>query len=133
VELGVIAGTTTNPSYLDYGISTSFGFLVPLVKLEFELTRKDNSEGTDFPTSFISGIKFRPSFGRLMPYAIVGVGMEFRRFNLFDNKTYNDFTFIGGGIYYKIMVFFSIRADIRFLNFKGYNRTRLTAGLFFSF
>jgi hypothetical protein len=30
-----------------------------------------------------------------------------------------------------MMAVFSIRADIRFLNFSGYNRTRLSAGIFF--
>jgi len=29
------------------------------------------------------------------------------------------------------MALFSIRADLRFMNFTGFNRTRLTAGLFF--
>lgn len=129
LELGVIGGTITNPSYLNYGLSTSFGFLVPLVKFEFELTRKANIEEPEFPNAFTGGIKFRPKLGRFMPYAIVGIGTEFSAFTL-DFDKYDSYTFVGGGIYYKMMAVFSIRADIRFLNFSGYNRTRLTAGLF---
>lgn len=130
LELGVIGGNISNPSHLNYGLSTSLGFLVPLVKFEFEYTRKVETEGLEFPNTFTGGIKFRPSFGRFMPYAVVGIGTEFRSFSL-DFDEYESFTFIGGGIHYKMMAVFSIRADIRFLNFSGYNRTRLTAGLFF--
>jgi hypothetical protein len=130
LELGVIGGNISNPSYLNYGLSTSLGFLVPLVKFEFEYTRKVDTEGLELPNAFSGGIKFRPKFGRFMPYAVVGIGTEFQSFNL-DFDEYKSFTFVGGGIYYKMMAVFSIRADIRFLNFSGYNRTRLTAGLFF--
>ena len=130
LELGVIGGNISNPSHLNYGLSTSLGFLVPLVKFEFEYTRKVDAGELEFPNTFTGGIKFRPSFGRLMPYAVVGIWTEFQSFGL-DFDEYESFTFIGGGIYYKMMVVFSIRADIRFLNFSGYNRTRLTAGLFF--
>jgi hypothetical protein len=130
LELGVIGGNISNPSYLNYGLSTSLGFLVPLVKFEFEYTRKVDPGELEFPNTFTGGIKFRPSFGRLMPYAVVGIGTEFQSFS-FDFDKYESFTFIGGGIHYKMMAVFSIRADIRFLNFSGYNRTRLTAGIFF--
>jgi hypothetical protein len=129
LELGVIGGNISNPSHLNYGLSTSLGFLVPLVKFEFEYTRKADAEELEFPNSFSGGIKFRPSFGRFMPYAVVGIGTDFRSINL-DFDEYESYTFIGGGIYYKMMAVFSVRADIRFLNFSGYNRTRLTAGLF---
>lgn len=130
MELGVIGGNISNPSHLNYGISGSFGFLIPLVKFEFELTRQTNAEELEFPSAVTGGIKFRPTFGRFMPYAVVGIGAEFKRFRL-DRDDYDSFTFIGGGIYYKVMAVFSIRGDIRFLSFSGYNRTRLTAGLFF--
>ena len=130
MELGVIGGNISNPSHLNYGLSGSFGFLIPMVKFEFEYTRQANTEDPEFPNAFTGGIKFRPSFGRLMPYAVVGIGTEFRSFNL-DFDEYESFTFIGGGVYYKMMAVFSLRADIRFLNFSGYNRTRLSAGIFF--
>ena len=130
MELGVIGGNISNPSYLQYGVSTSFGFLVPMVKFEFEYTRKADADELEYPNAFTGAVKFRPSFGRLMPYAVLGIGTEFQSFNL-DFDEYESFTFIGGGVYYKMMAVFSIRADIRFLNFSGYNRTRLSAGIFF--
>lgn len=130
VELGLIGGTMTNPSHLNYGLSAGSGFLIPLVKFEVELTRYANTEFPELPNAITGAVKFRPKFGRFMPYGVVGIGTEFKRFN-FDFDKYDSFTFIGGGIHYKMMAVFSIRADIRFLNFSGYNRTRLTAGLFF--
>jgi len=130
MELGVIGGNISNPSHLNYGLSGSFGFLIPLVKFEFELTRQTNAEELEFPNAVTGGIKFRPTFGRFMPYVVVGIGAEFKRFNL-DRDEYDSFTFIGGGIHYKMMAVFSIRGDLRFFSFSGYNRTRLTAGLFF--
>lgn len=129
LELGVIGGNISNPSYLNYGLSGSFGFLIPMVKFEFEYTRKVDAEVLEYPNTFSGAVKFRPSFGRFMPYAVLGIGTEFRSFNL-DFDEYESFTFIGGGVYYKMMAVFSVRADIRFLNFSGYNRTRLSAGLF---
>jgi hypothetical protein len=129
-ELGLIGGNISNPSHLNYGLSSGFGFLIPLVKFEVELTRQTNIEDPGFPNAITGGIKFRPTFGRYMPYAVVGIGAEFKRFSL-DHDKYDSFTFIGGGIHYKMMALFSIRADLRFLNFTGFNRTRLTAGLFF--
>lgn len=130
MELGVIGGNISNPSHLNYGLSGSFGFLIPMVKFEFELTRQTNAEELEFPNAFTAGIKFRPSFGRLMPYAVVGTGAGYKSFSLHRDE-YDTFTFIGGGVYYKMMGVISIRADIRFLNFSDYNRTRLTAGIFF--
>ncbi|MGD2086025.1 MAG: hypothetical protein PVH61_07565 [Candidatus Aminicenantes bacterium] len=129
LELGVIGGNISNPSHLNYGLSGSFGFLIPMVKFEFEYTRQADAEELEYPNTFTGAIKFRPAFGRLMPYGVLGIGTDFRSFNL-DFDEYESFTFIGGGIYYKMMAVFSIRADIRFLNFSGYNRTRLSAGIF---
>jgi hypothetical protein len=97
LELGVIGGNISNPSYLNYGLSGSFGFLIPMVKFEFEYTRKVDPGVLEFPNTFTGGIKFRPSFGRFMPYAVVGIGTEFQSFNL-DFDEYESFTFIGGGI-----------------------------------
>lgn len=130
MELGVIGGNISNPSHLNYGLSGSFGFLIPMVKFEYEYTRKVDPAVLELPNTITGGIKFRPSFGRFMPYAVLGIGTEFRSFS-FDFDEYESFTFIGGGIHYKIMALFSLRADIRFLNFSDYNRTRISAGIFF--
>ncbi|UCH94860.1 MAG: hypothetical protein JSV88_32025 [Candidatus Aminicenantes bacterium] len=130
VELGLIGGTITNPSHLNYGLSTSLRFLVPLVKFEFELYRQVDTEEPELPNAITAGIKFQPKFGRFMPYAVVGISTEFKSFSL-DFDEYEAFTFIGGGIHYKLIALLSIRADLRFLNFSTHNRTRLTAGLFF--
>jgi hypothetical protein len=130
VELGLIGGTITEPSHMNYGISAGMGLLVPLVKSEFELTRKVGAEEPEIPNTITGGIKFRPQFGKFWPYAVVGIGMEFRSIG-FDFDDYEGFTFLGVGIHYKVMVVMSLRADIRFLNFSGYNRARFSAGVFF--
>ena len=132
VEVGIFAGTISNPSHSHYGLSAGLGFLVPLVKFEFELYRQSGTEDPELPNAITAGIKFRPKFGKFWPYAVVGVGTEFRHFSLDFNK-YDSFTFLGGGIHYKIMAVLSLRADLRFLNYSEYNRTRLSAGLFAHF
>ena len=132
VEVGVFGGRVTNPSHSHYGLSAGLGFLVPLVKFEFELYRQSGLEDPELPNAVTAGIKFRPKFGKFWPYAVVGVGTEFKRFSLDFNK-YESFTFIGGGIHYKVVAVMSLRADLRFLNYSLFNRTRLSAGLFFHF
>jgi hypothetical protein len=132
VEAGVFVGTVTNPSHMTYGLSGGMGFLLPLVKFEFELCRQSGTEDDEKPNTLSAGIKFRPKFGKFWPYAVVGVGTEFRRFSLDFNK-FDTFTFIGGGIHYKLLAVLSLRADLRFLNYSEFNRTRLSAGLFVHF
>jgi hypothetical protein len=129
IEVGLIGGTVTNPSHTTYGISSSIGFFVPLIKFEFELSRKTGVEAPEVPNVVTGGIKFRPKFGRFMPYAVLGVGTEFKRFKL-DFHKYDSFTFVGGGLHYKVAGILSLRGDIRFLNFSDDNRVRFTAGLF---
>jgi len=131
-DLGLIGGAITNPSHLSYGLSTSMGFFVPLVNIEFELYRKTNTEEIEKPNAFSAAIKFRPKFGSLWPYAVVGFGLEFTRFNL-DFDQYQSFTFLGGGIHYQLIPLISLRGDIRFLNFSASNRTRISGGIFFHF
>ena len=131
VELGLIGGTLTNPSHLTYGIGTSVGFFVPMVKLEFELCRKTKIEEPEPPNVATAAIKFRPKFGRLWPYAVVGVGAELKK--IFEFGDYETFTFVGAGVHYQMVAVVSLRADIRFLNFSDYNRTRISGGLFFHF
>ncbi len=134
IELGLIGGNISNPSHGFYGLSSGSGFFVPMLKIEFELYRKTKTEDPEFANTASAGIKFRPGFGPFMPYAVVGVGAEFKKFTLdFGKDKYDFFTFIGGGVHYKVAGMISLRADIRFLNFSDYNRTRLSAGVFFHF
>lgn len=125
MEMGVIGGTINKPSENFYGLSASFGFFVPLLKVEVEYwTMTDR--GWEAVTS---ALKLRKKFGRIAPYAVLGVGAEFESFTL-DNDKYDSFMFVGGGIHFSITELFSIRGDIRFLNFSGFNKTRLSVGLF---
>ena len=131
-EAGVTIGNISNPSQTTYGLSGSMGFLVPMVKFEIEIYRKSDTDGLGLKNAASTGIKFRPKMGKFGPYAIIGVGSDFDKLG-FDSDNYENFTFIGGGVHYYAAGIISLRADIRFLNYSGYNRTRFTAGLFFHF
>lgn len=131
-EAGITIGTITKPSRLNYGLSGGMGFLVPMVKFELEIYRKADTVAPEVQNAVTGGIKFRPKMGKFAPYAIVGFGTEFSGLG-FDFDDYESFTFIGGGVHYYAAGMISLRADIRFLNYSGYNRTRLSAGLFFHF
>jgi len=131
-EAGLTIGTVTNPSRTNYGLSGGMGFLVPMVKFEIEIYRKSDTEALDPKNAVTTGIKFRPRLGKFGPYAVIGIGTEFNSLG-FDFDEYENFSFIGGGVHYYLAGIISLRADIRFLNYSGYNRTRFTAGLFFHF
>jgi len=103
-----------------------------MVKVEVELYKKAESEEPEMPNIISAALKFRPKFGQFWPYGVVGVGAEFKRFNL-DSDEHEGFTFVGGGVHYQMMAVVSLRADIRFLNFRDYNRTRISGGIFFNF
>ncbi len=131
-EAGITIGTISNPSRLNYGLSGGMGFLVPTVKFEMEIYRKADTAAPGMQNAAAVGFKFRPKFGKFAPYAIVGLGTDFAGLS-FDFDEYESFTFIGGGVHYYLADMISMRADIRFLNYSGFNRTRLTAGLFLHF
>ncbi len=124
-ELGLIAGSESNPSETVYGFSMGSGFLVPLVKLEIEGVKLGDSGYK----MLSGGIKFRPRLGIFSPYAIVGAGSEFESFS-FKFSQYNNFTFFGIGTHVHLMYLISLRGDIRFYNYPDYNRTRFSAGIF---
>jgi hypothetical protein len=132
IEVGAIIGSINKPSRLNYGLSTSMGFLVPMVKFEIELYKKANTETPELPTAITGGLKFRPKFGKFAPYAVAGFGVDFKSIS-FDFDDYESFTFLGGGLHLFVTGMLSFRADLRFLNYSGYNRTRLSAGLFLHF
>jgi hypothetical protein len=102
---------------------------VPMLKLEVEYYKVSKSVVPDLPNTLTAAVKFRPDLGRLAPYGVLGVGAEFDRFTLHSGE-YNKISFIGGGVHLFLTGMVSIRGDIRFLHYKGYNRTRYTAGLF---
>jgi hypothetical protein len=131
-EVGLIGGTITNPNHSVYGVSGSMGFLVPMVKFELELYKIHGTEFPELPNAITGGIKFRPKLGKFAPYAVLGAGVEFDSLG-FDFDDYEKFTFIAGGVYFYITGMISLRGDIRFHNYSGYNRTRLSAGIFFHF
>lgn len=125
VELGLIGGTISNPSEAFYGISGGSGFLFPMVKLEVEYWKLND---TGFKA--ISGaVKFRPRFGAFSPYAVLGLGSEFDTFD-FSFSDYDNFSFLGAGLYFHFAQVLSLRVDIRFLNYSAYNRTRFSGGIF---
>ena len=129
IEVGALAGNITNPSRLNYGFSVGMGFLAPMVKFEIEAYRLADTEALELRNAITGGVKFRPRFGKFAPYAVVGFGAEFKRISL-DFDKYESFTFLGGGLHIFVTGMISLRGDIRFLNYSGYNRTRLSAGLF---
>jgi len=70
IEMGLIAGSSTNPSEAIYGISACSGIIVPLLKFEVEYY---NLEKRKFEALTI-GVKLRKRFRKLAPYGVIGVG-----------------------------------------------------------
>ena len=99
--------------------------MLPMLKLEVELYKMQDYAYQ----ALTAGVKFRPKLARLVPYAILGVGCEYKTFN-FAFSEYRWFTFIGGGIHFNLNDLFSLRGDIRLQNFSNMNKTRLCAGIF---
>ena len=126
IEVGLIGGNISNPSEFNYGLSGGSGFFVPMLKFELEFYQLAESTWKGLTT----GIKFRPKFGKLAPYMIVGAGTELEKIT-FKFSEYEFFTFIGGGIHYFAIRHLSLRLDVRFQNFSAVNRTRLEVGIFF--
>jgi len=126
LEFGIIGGNTSNPSETTFGFSAGFGFIVPLVKMEVEYYNLNDRAYE----ALTAGVKLRKKLGKLAPYAVIGVGAEFEKVT-FRTSEYNSFLFVGGGAHLFLNSLISFRADIRFLNFSGKNKTRLTLGAFF--
>jgi hypothetical protein len=125
LELGVIAGSISQPSSFCYGLSAGSGTIVPMVKFEFEGCRISETGWN----SLSAAVKFRPKFGIFAPYAVLGAGGEFEKLN-FKFSDYNFYTFIGGGFHLFFTSMFSLRADLRFLHLPAADRTRISAGFF---
>jgi hypothetical protein len=131
-EIGLIGGRLTKPSHNLYGVSGGMGMFVPMLKLEVEIYRLSGVDYFEYPNGVTIGIKFRPKLGKFSPYAVIGIGADFDTLG-FQLDEYEKFTFIGGGVHFHVAGMLSLRGDVRFLNYTGYNRTRLTAGVFIHF
>jgi hypothetical protein len=125
LELGLIAGSVSQPTSFFYGLSAGSGAIVPMLKFEFEGYRIRESGWN----SLSAAVKFRPKFGIFAPYALLGAGGEFEKLN-FKFSAYNFYTFIGGGFHLFFTSMFSLRADLRFLRLPDANRTRISGGFF---
>ncbi len=144
-EFGVTGGVLTNTdgSGFNYGLSASSGLLIPMLKLEVEYYRlktpdlntpPETGTAANIPfkqNTLTTGVKFRPKVGRISPYVIAGVGMEFEKLG-FQLSKFNKFAFFGGGVMVKLKAMVSLRADIRFLNFSDGTKTRISGGVFVS-
>ena len=125
LDLGAVAGSVNRPSSFFYGISVGSGTIVPMLKFEFEGCRVSETGWN----SLSAAVKFRPKFGIFSPYAVLGAGGEFEKLN-FKFSEYEFYTFIGGGLHIFFTSMFSLRADLRFLNFAAAERTRISGGIF---
>ena len=125
LEGGLIAGSISQPSGFFYGLSAGTGAIVPMLKLEFEGCRI-NETGRN---SLSAAVKIRPKFGSLAPYALLGAGGEFEKLD-FHFSQYRFYTMIGGGLHLFFTSMFSLRFDLRFLHFSDMNKTRISGGFF---
>ena len=125
VDAGFIAGSLNQPSNFFYGLSAGAGAIVPMVKFEFEGCRIKDA-GLN---SLSAAITLRPKFGSFAPYALLGVGSEFEKLN-FRFSEYRFYTMLGGGFHIFFSSLFSLRFDLRFLNFSDVNKTRVSGGVF---
>ncbi len=125
LDLGLIAGSISQPSSFCCGFSVGSGTVVPLVKFEFEGYRIRKTG----MNSLSAAVKLQPKFGKLAPYALLGAGSEFEKMN-FRFSEYDFYTFFGGGLHVIFNSLVSLRADLRFLHFSDLNKTRISGGFF---
>ncbi len=125
LDLGAVAGSVNRPSSFFYGISVGSGTIVPMLKFEFEGCRVSETGWN----SLSAAVKFRPKFGIIAPYAVLGAGGEFEKLN-FKFSEYEFYTFFGGGLHIYFTSMLSLRADLRFQNFAAAERTRISGGIF---
>lgn len=125
ISLGLTGGTISNSNELTYGLSSDMSLLLPMVKLELELGLL-----TDIGDNIFSGgVKFRPKLGKISPYGIIGIAVEFNKFG-FDFDEYKWSTFFGAGLHYYFIDMFSLRFDMRLYSFSVANRVRITGGVY---
>jgi len=125
VEFGLLAGKNTAPSSTTFGFSAGMGFLVPMVKFEFEMMKQSEMEFKEFGV----GVKVRKKIGSFAPYVVIGAGTKFNDFSVIFSG-YDYFTYIGGGMHYYILHLFSLRFDLRYQSYSEANNIRLSVGIF---
>jgi hypothetical protein len=125
LEVGLIAGSSSQPESFLYGLSAGFGVIVPMLKFELEGYRLDGPEKNRLGAS----VKFRPQFGKFAPYALLGAGAEFARIS-FEFSGYSFYTMMGCGLQILFSRLFSLRVDLRFLAISGVHDTRISGGVF---
>lgn len=125
LDLGLIAGSVSQPNSFFYGLSAGSGTVVPMLKFEFEGYRVAETGLNNLSAA----VKLRPKFGIFAPYALLGAGGEFAKLN-FHFSEYEFYTFAGGGFHLFFTSMISLRADVRFIHLPEINRTRIGAGLF---
>ncbi|MEN8152639.1 MAG: hypothetical protein ABFR75_01330 [Acidobacteriota bacterium] len=125
IEVGLILGNINESTGLCYGVSVGSAMLIPLVKFEFEYYRLPDSEYKAITT----GLKIKPRLGDFSPYAVMGIGTDFIKFNLVLSD-YKRFAFYGGGLYYYFLKMVSVRIDLRIMNYSDISKTRITGGLY---
>jgi hypothetical protein len=125
LDAGFIAGSISQPSSFFYGLSAGSGTIVPMLKFEFE-GYKIKESGLN---NLSAAVKFRPKFGSFSPYVFLGAGGEFAKLN-FRFSEYRFYTMIGGGFHIFFSAMFSLRFDLRFLNFSDIDNTRVSGGVF---
>ncbi len=139
MQFGAYVGTLNEAGTTLLGLSLDSGFLIPMLKLETEFYFFTAPERTG--KVLTAGLKLRPKFGKISPYAVVGVGTELQRLDLSMAKD-RYFTFVGGGMSIKVAPMLSIRLDARFQQhgksltktpmLEAVNFTRFSAGVFVS-
>jgi hypothetical protein len=125
LDVGLIAGSISQPSSFFYGLSAGSGTIVPMIKFEFEGYRVRETGLNNLSAA----VKFRPKFGNIAPYAVLGAGGEFEKLD-FHFSEYRFYTMIGGGCHIFFTSMFSLRLDLRFLHFSDLNQTRISGGFF---
>jgi len=125
VEFGLIAGKNTEPSATTMGFSAGMGMLIPMVNFEFEMMKKTDVSLKEMAV----GVKIRKKIGGISPYVVIGAGTRFEKFSI-TFSGYDYYTYIGGGLHYHIIHFFSIRGDVRYQSYADFNNVRLSIGIF---
>jgi len=130
MELGVFAGSLSNPGTFVYGLSLSGDFLLPMLKIENEGMIMN---GTGLKT-LSAAIKLQPPIGIFSPYALFGFGVNFEKLD-FEFSKYITYSLVGGGCFLRIAPVASLRFDMRRQYYAKVDlvRWRFSGGIFLNF
>ncbi len=125
LEVGVIAGSVSQPASFFYGVSAGFGIIVPTIKIEIEGYRLDDLALNNLSAA----VKVRPKFGKFAPFVLLGAGGRFEKLD-FHFSEYSFYTMMGCGLHILFSSIVSLRVDLRLLRFSGITDTRIGGGIF---